>query len=51
MNADEVQFKTEVLLRMKERILKIEVENANESKQAIVRKICAVIEEEASKCY
>lgn len=51
MNANEVQIKPEVLRRMKERILAIEVENANEGKATIVKKICAVIDEEVSKCY
>lgn len=51
MNASEVQIDPEILRRMKKRILEIEVENANESKATIVKKICSVIDEEVSKCY
>jgi len=51
MIASEVEIKTDVLLRIRDRILKIEVENVNETKASIVKKICAVIDEEVSKCY
>jgi hypothetical protein len=51
MSVSDVKIDAKVVLRMKERILEIEAENANESRSFIIKKIREVIENEVSKCY
>lgn len=51
MSVSDVKIDVKVMLRMKERILEVEAENANESRSFFIKKICDVIENEVSKCY